>query len=390
MLTEKGRKSEQILRACTFLQAMYCCYKKMMNKIDLLTKKISEKILRGDYGKSGEQFLSVREICKQENISFNLSYALFQNLEKEHLIFLIKQKWYLTYGIANENSALRSNSSDKIIGIHVKEINNTYITSILALLSQQLKLSNYKMIIETSENDSENELKILDHFIRLGCCGVINFSSTKNNFIDYFRFYPLPMVFIGRLIKLSESEHMPCVLTDNYLTAKHVANEFLNRGYKQFYFVGIKSLPEKNDERLNGYIDELKANNQSVIEENIFKTEYSDDTALSNFCYKISKKASIDSPIAIFCINDLFASKILKNLLSFNVDIPNRVGIIGYDDLPICKDSTPQLTSISYSFKEIAKQSIDLLFSITNETPLLNHKKTVMNFIIARGSIVNK
>ncbi len=358
-----------------------------MNKNEQVYEQVKKEILLGIYGKSGDRFLSIRDFCKKTNIPFSRGYAIFQKLESEYLINVIKQKWFLTYGIADDNSEIKKISSNNLVGLHAKEIDNPYITSIISSLKLYLANQGYTLIIQTSENNSQDEIKILNHFISLGCSGVINFPSTETTINNYYKNYPLPMVFIGRKINIENTYTLPSVLTDNYEAGRAVAHMLIEKGYKEFYFVTHKYFSTNINKRLMGFRNELNTRIEELFaENNVFELDYSDSQRMRIFCKNIIKNSTVNNPIAIFCINDLFAAKILTILISLGADIPNTIGIVGYDDLPICQYTSPTITSVSYSLKEMAIQTVKLLFSINNGNPQLNNAIYIPNYISNRKS----
>ncbi len=359
-----------------------------MEKMQTMLTELKKDILMGAYGKSGERFLSIREFCIQKNVSFSFAHKLFHKLQEEHFLLLIKQIWYLTCGVASKSSALRNVASDPIIGIHLKEINNPYIGSIVANIQKILAKKNFRLMIQTSENDPQEEIAILQQFVRLGCAGVINFPSTSSNLSPFYRLYPLPLTFIGRIIHLSETEHMPCVLSDNYGISKSIAQKFASEGYNHFYYIGLSALPDEQNERLKGFRDGVNQTHR-FDESNLFKVEYADDIAFKNFCKSVMEKANRENPALLFCVNDLYAAKIVSNFVSLKADIPQSISIVGYDDLSICQYVSPRLSSVAYSFSSIATQAVNLLFSINSKDSHLNQKIVISNYLNQRGTTVS-
>ncbi len=354
-----------------------------MESSERIALQLKTEILQGAYGKSGERFMSIRELANTKNISYSLAHKVFHLLEADGLLFLIKQIWYLTYGVAAKTAPLRRLTGEPTVGIHVKELNNPYIGSIVASISLLLSKHGYQAVIQTSENDTQKELEILRYFVKIGCVGVINFPSTSGALSAFYRLYPLPLVFVGRMIYISDAEYMPCVLSDNYGMSKTIARKFLAHDYKHYYYVGLASLPDERNERLKGFRDGI---NEAATfdQENLFKVEYTNDLAFKQFCKSVISKANRENPALLFCVNDLYAAKIVSNLLTLGADIPASISVLGYDDLPICQYTSPTLSSVAYSFSHIAEQAVSLLFSIHNGKTQTNQKIIIPNYLIHR------
>ena len=360
-----------------------------MTKLQTVINETENKIISGFYGKSGERFLSVRDFSKQENIAYKTAYAVFQSLERSHHIFLIGQIWYLSYALADKNSTLRKNRNEKLIGIHIKEINNSYIAGILSQIKTIAEASNIDIVIETSENSADSEEKILGHFLRIGCYGAINFPNVAPALANYYEKYPLPLIFVGRKVYTPSKTLLPCVATDNYGTCAHLSKNLYTSGYRNFYYLGSRGFSDSDNERLNGFINGLKGL-FDFREEHAIKFANEDDVNMKFFAKKLAADANEAVPTVIFCQHDLYAAKLTKLLLSMNAKIPEEIGIIGYDDLPICEYISPTISSVSYSFREIAKHCMKLLFQFQSNNTLTENTYIIPNFIRHRQTTMHQ
>ena len=66
-------------------------------------------------------------------------------------------------------------------------------------------------------------------------------------------------------------------------------------------------------------------------------------------------------PTAILCENDWMALGAMQELQHQNLRVPQDVSVIGHDDLWICQQLEPQLTSIHRAEDELVSKAIDLL-----------------------------
>lgn len=66
---------------------------------------------------------------------------------------------------------------------------------------------------------------------------------------------------------------------------------------------------------------------------------------------------------AIFAYNDLFAYRALRALQDMEVSVPERVQIIGYDNLELSRFFYPRLTSMETSQIELGKLAAEELIN---------------------------
>jgi LacI family transcriptional regulator len=67
---------------------------------------------------------------------------------------------------------------------------------------------------------------------------------------------------------------------------------------------------------------------------------------------------------AIFGHNDEMATGILRQLADRNIAVPDRVSVIGCDDLPLSRFLSPTLTTIHVPFTETGARAADVLLAL--------------------------
>ncbi len=353
-----------------------------MTKTETLLNLTREKILSGKYGPSGAQFPTIRDFAAEEEVSYLTAYHIFAELRDEGLLYLLKKRWFLCTGMCRQSSFLGKHARKNLIGLHVKEINNPYITENIYYLEKILKKAGIQLLIQTSENDKEKEKEALRFFIEAGCSGVINFPSTDETLHNFYETYPLPMVFVGRKI----NKNLVSIITDNYGTGKHVAKFLLERGYTGFAFIGLQHLPDDSNERLHGFRAYLQESGIPDSSVSVFRFNLNDNTYVSEFLSRIHADIKKGESVGIFCLNDLLAYKVLKTLQKARISIPHQAGIVGYDNLPISTLAPTTITSISYDFNELSQKAYHALSEMIKTRTLIRNPIVIPNHIIVRNS----
>ncbi len=70
-----------------------------------------------------------------------------------------------------------------------------------------------------------------------------------------------------------------------------------------------------------------------------------------------------DAPTACFCVNDLVGIGALKACLSAGVPVPERMSIVGCDDIEMARIVTPELTTVRIPAREMGARAARLLIS---------------------------
>jgi DNA-binding LacI/PurR family transcriptional regulator len=160
---------------------------------------------------------------------------------------------------------------------------------------------------------------------------------------------------------LIESPVIPTITFDGYGGGHIAAEHFLRQGYKT---LGIVKGPVHKAEtrfRYMGYIDYCQANHSQVA----LTWEY-----LGDFSFQSGMDAFADwrkhpnRPRAVFLSNDLMATGFMEAARVENIRIPEDLAILGYDDLPMCVHSHPEISSIRTDFTALGLTTLRTLKSM--------------------------
>ena len=68
-----------------------------------------------------------------------------------------------------------------------------------------------------------------------------------------------------------------------------------------------------------------------------------------------------DRPDALFCATDWLALGAIRELTTRGIRVPEDVAVVGFDDIPYGRVSTPTLTTIASARDEIARAAVESL-----------------------------
>lgn len=343
-------------------------------KAENIANEIEHEIIRGVFGPSGSRFLTVRELAAKKSISYVTACDTASILRERGTIMKYGKMHYISTGLIKKNSPLSKSitaktGNKKRIGIHLSYINNPFFTSIVSKLQIYLDGKGYQSIIFSSEGNADIECNVLRSFLELGVQGVISFPGYAEKLVDTYNHFSLPYVFIGRTIGNIQGHS---ILVDNETAAYQVAEHLIKMEYKQFGYIGLEQLGNANDSRIKGYTQGLNANHTMLDARYILKVKSYDASRTSALLKQFIRKA--EKPVGIFCFHDLISAQLLNICHILNLDIPDDVGIVGFDNLPIATQLTPELTTVSYGYGKMAQTAVDLLLSSINNTGSENEK----------------
>ena len=173
------------------------------------------------------------------------------------------------------------------------------------------------------------------------------------------------------------------VAINNVGAGRQIADHLHERGYKRIAFLMEDNDPFTNanwGNRLFGLAGELAL---LGCEENVRQLDFrpSDAHALGALF------RSHGRPDAIVCGNDEQAALLIQTLARLGKRVPTDVAVVGFDDIPLSRATTPPLTTISQPVKRLAATAFKALLarirypnSVTREilldTPLVEREST--------------
>jgi len=147
---------------------------------------------------------------------------------------------------------------------------------------------------------------------------------------------------------------LPSVAVDHAEGGRLVAEHLISMGHTEIGFVGPTT---PDEEKLNGFLKKLKYRGIEVAKENMFDTEIGAD--LSEFLHFLIKEDGQLKVSAIFCVNDVFAQKVIEIFHVLDYKIPHDIVVIGFDNSLTA--TLLNISSISQPMREIAHVAFETM-----------------------------
>lgn len=153
-----------------------------------------------------------------------------------------------------------------------------------------------------------------------------------------------------------------CVLINN-IQGAYLATSYLITKRKSQPGYLRSSYPIGNfEERADGFYKAIRANGMSTSKSIVHRLTPSEEGAYADM--KALLKAGEETADCYFADNDHIAIGALKALKEAGYRIPQDVGIVGFDDLPVCEYLDPPLTTIHVPALILGETAVKRLISI--------------------------
>lgn len=238
---------------------------------------------------------------------------------------------------------------------HEKEQNlsDPFFSVMLGCLADELSNRNHDLLLTRVAPQDENWL---EDYINSGRAdGIIVIGqSDQAAVIDRAAKSYKPMVVWGAHL----ADQAVCTIgSDNRFGGLIAAVHLVERGCKRLAFFGDTRLPEIN-QRMEGCIAGAKASGSKAPIE-IVETHLTAESAYSTIKKYIETQ---EVPDGIVAASDVIAMSAVRAFQEAGIQIPNRVKIVGYDDLELASYTSPPLSSVRQDLKFAANKLVDVLF----------------------------
>ncbi len=333
--------------------------------------------------------LTIGDISRLANVSKATVSAVLNNRPgisqqtRDKVLEIVKKYNYRPSHVARSLSIRETKS----IGLVIKEIVNPYFARIMKGVFDGCMENGYTVLLGSSELSPEKEQQSIETLLNYGVDGLI-ISPLQGSDIDFSYLanlirddYPL--------VTLNAVQNYPTNVVDiNNMEAAYKAVSYLiDLGHKRIAYFAGPYFSAHSNERLQGYQKSLIDKNLPIQKNCIVEVGSYIENGYAKGIEFFSQND--DFPTAVLCYNDLVAIGLVNALLDLNIQVPEQVSIIGFDDMDFCKSFRIPLTTVQIPAYEIGKAAAELLVKqINHRSKPLNEKVILEASLIKRSSCV--
>ena len=249
----------------------------------------------------------------------------------------------------------------KVIGVIVQEIANNYCSSVIAGIEDIAFKMGYNVLISQSHEKIDIEVLNTRLLASRRIDGLLITISNETKNIDHLKEMierGIPVVMFDRV---SDELKTHKVVVDDHKGAFDATSHLIEQGYKRIAHVTISKHLPITQNRLNGYLDALKAHKIPVKKEWIVYCDF-DEANMKNEIRKLV--AGKHRPNAIFSSVERLSMVSVKVLKEMKLRVPDDVALAGFADNPMSRFLNPSLTSVSQPTFSIGQNATELLIEL--------------------------
>ena len=324
------------------------------------------------WGKAVKRSVTLKDIAEIAGVSkATVSKALREeadiSLETQQRVKRIAK----SMGYSPNNLAIYlRNGTVKAIGVLVPDNTNPYNALILKGVEAKAQEAGYIVIIANTNSNAEREKEILNSFISMKLEGILSIPTWLENYCNI----DIPFILMSRFPYhepyISGIDHkirksFNYVVNDDFLGEYMAAEHLIQQGYRELFLI-LGSTDESNAEgimnltRMDGFKKALSDYGMPSAEDHIISNI---NTLHESYRAVFGILSKYGGPVGLCLNTDYLATAAFSAACDMGISIPERLGIVGYDDIESAKYLTPALTTVNQSKFAIGSQSVEHLIN---------------------------
>lgn len=246
------------------------------------------------------------------------------------------------------------------IALVVPRLDMPYFASLAMHVLEVAQQHEWFVLIVQTRGELEAERRLLQSGFPQRLDGVIldPFRVSADEIRD--RADPGPLVLIGEKPFRGLADH---VAIDNVAAARTAVDHLVAIGRRRIAMIG--ATPDDSDNlRRDGYLAGLRAHGLAVEPgwvRPVASNRGEHGAAATAEILAAVDAGEVPMPDALFCAADWLALGAIRELTGRGHRVPDDVAVVGFDDIPYGRVSTPTLTTIASAREEIARAAVESL-----------------------------
>ena len=326
--------------------------------------------------------VTLKDVAKAAGVSYaTVSRALSGSPQigsdtRERIIKLCDEMGYTTNYVARSMVMKKTD----LIGLVVPSVDNQFMAELAYYAEMSARSHGYNIMLCNSGPDLKQEKTVVKLLLGRQVDGILIVPQSPKSY-ENIRAYTdqVPTVFLSENLRDQPQSY---VAADNS-HGTYIGTKYLyDLGHRDILYFGRRHTTT-HQLRAEGY---MKACQELGLQQRFFNSEFTRSSV--NNGYELAK-ALFARPIdytAIFASTDSNALGILKAADELRIDIPGRLSLIGFDNIPSTDLPRIELTTIDQPKRDMAIQAVDMLRDkIENGTQGYVHQ-ILMPTLVKRGT----
>jgi DNA-binding LacI/PurR family transcriptional regulator len=294
---------------------------------------------------------------------------------REKVLMAAKQLGYRPNTIAR---SLITRSS-RTIAVVMSQLDNPFYAQMLDYAARHFQQHGYHLLLFMGSDEAQSA-NVMADILQSQADGILMLAAMlSSSFAEECVERGIPVVMINRTVAF---EGVSQVASDNYNGGYWVGELLAKSGYERIAF--IAGLPESStsSQRRQGFLAALAAHGSQCWAEARGDYQFATAQAATRTLF-----AHTSYPDAVFAANDHMAVAVIDTLRAeIGLRVPDDVGVVGFDNMPIAAWPSYQLTTVQQPLQEMVIEATALLLAQINTGQVAGESKVLPVVPVMRHS----
>ena len=254
--------------------------------------------------------------------------------------------------VPNETARSLFRKSSRIVGLIIPSIRNPYFTEMASVIDEAVKAKGLRLFVCNVGSDLAQQRSALQMLTAKNVDGVI-VATTEPELQEDLVQCTMPVVVLDSLFETSAVNAY--VYCDYYKGGRMATEYLLERGCRNIVCVRGPETVFSADARYQGYLDVCS---ERGIQPRVVACDYDFQAGLAMTEQLLENWPQVDG---ILACNDIVAISIYKILHRKNIDVPEQIQLMGFDDVSFSGLMSPGLTTVRQPIEQLGRRAVELL-----------------------------
>ena len=317
---------------------------------------------------------TIRDVAKKTGLSLGTisKYINGQPVRESNRVLIEQAIAELQFKPNKIAKGLR-NSQTFSVAVLLPMLTSNFCTSMISTIESYLLPRGYSVIVCECHNDTQMELQKTKFLLDRMVDGIILIPyDTSGRQIELIQKNQTPLVVVDQLIKNHPAD---TIILDNQTASYEPVLQLIQMNHKKIAIITGGEDHYTSQERLAGYKKALTEYGLPICPAYIQCGEY---TTVGGYEAMQRLAALPDPPTAVFISNYDMEIGAYLAINSLNLQIPDDISIIGFDNLPLVNLVKPSLSFCEQPTEEMGLSAATLLYQ-RMQNDLSDYPKTIVH-----------
>lgn len=263
--------------------------------------------------------------------------------------------------VPSETGRALSSGRTRRIGLLLTDLENQFYPHVIAPMHRELEALDYQLVLQTESSDTG---RVAERLLANALDGVLLATTTVDSVLPVrLRDRGVPFVYFNRTSDAVEADSAE---VDPEAGMGELSRRILELGHRRVGAVFGPRNTSTAERREQALREGLAAASVSIPPALSYRGPFEVETGAAG-AHQLLRHDH--PPTVIVCGNDVVAFGVLNAARELGLDVPGRVSVVGFDDLPPASWPLLRLTTVAFDLDAMARRAAALLVERIEDGP---------------------